>query len=77
MLASGSHLKCTEIDKPKSANGGNGERDTVGPLSGDFGVWRVAAAMVEAQEQDDQDDLIEELTPALHQEGAGNLAPSV
>ena len=33
--------------------------------------------MMEAQEQDDEDDLIEELTPTLHQESADNFATTV
>ena len=33
--------------------------------------------MVEDEQQDDQDDLVEELTPALHQESAGDLAATV
>lgn len=32
---------------------------------------------MEDEEQDDEDDLVEELTPTLHQESARNLAPTV
>jgi hypothetical protein len=33
--------------------------------------------VVEAEQQDDEQDLVEELTPTLHQESAGNLAATV
>jgi hypothetical protein len=33
--------------------------------------------MVEAKQQDNEQDLVEELTPTLHQESAGNLAATV
>jgi hypothetical protein len=33
--------------------------------------------MMEAEQQDNEDDLVEELTPTLHQESASDLATTV
>ena len=33
--------------------------------------------MVETQKKNNEDDLVEELTPSLHQKGAGDFAASV
>jgi hypothetical protein len=40
-------------------------------------VWRVTAAGVEDQEQEDEQDLVQELTPTLHQESRCDLATTV
>lgn len=70
------HLVGTIVDEPESSNCWNGEGDTERPLSGNQGVWWVSA-VVEDQEKNDQNGLVEELTPTLHQEGHGNFSSTV
>ena len=77
LLARGSHLVGTEINQPQRADGGNGKGNPVGPLYGHFRIRRVPASVVKAQKGNDEDDLVGELTPALHQEGAGDFPASV
>lgn len=77
LVACTTHLVRTEVDEPQRADGRNGEGDTVGPLRGHLGVRWVAAAVVEDEQQENQDGLVEELTPTLHQEGRGDLAATV
>ena len=70
------HLVGTVVDEPESADCGNGERDTERPLSRDQRIWRLPT-VVEDEEKDDQDGLVEELTPTLHQEGHGHFTSTV
>lgn len=77
LLASGSHLEGTEVDEPKGPHSWDSKGNAVCPLCRDLGIWWVAAAVVENQEENDQNDLIEELTPTLHEESTGDLSPSV
>jgi hypothetical protein len=77
-LATGTlHLVRSEVDQPKSSNRRDGKADSISPLCGNFGVGRIPGAMVEDQEQDNQDDLVEKLTPALHEESTGDFATTV
>lgn len=71
------HLVRSEVDEPKCTNGWDGERNTVCPLSSDLGVWWVTSSMVEDQKGNNQNDLVGELAPTLHQESAGNLSTTV
>ena len=77
LSAGGFHLVAPVVDEPQGADGRNGKRDAVCPLGGNRRVWRVSAAMVEAEKEDDEDGLIEELAPALHEECAGDLSAAV
>lgn len=77
LLASSLHVVGTVVHKPQSTDGGNGEGNTVGPLNSDGGVRVVTTAVVEAEQENDKHNLVEELTPTLHQEGTGDLAATV
>lgn len=77
LLAGRPHVVGTVVDEPKGANSGNGERDPVSPLGGNGRVGRVATSVVETEQQDNEEDLVEELAPTLHQEGTGDLAATV
>lgn len=77
LFASSLHVVGTVVDQPQRAHGRDSKRNTVGPLSGDSRVRRVSRTGVEAQEKNNEDDLVKELTPALHQESAGNFASTV
>ena len=77
LLAGGSHLESTEVNQPECTDRWDGKGDTVGPLCGHFRVWWVPASVVETQQGNNEDGLIEELTPPLHQESAGDFAASV
>lgn len=70
------HLVVTEVNQPERTNGWDGKRDAVGPLRNNLRVWWVGSR-VEDEEQDDEDDLVEELAPTLHQESAGDLATTM
>ena len=71
------HLVPSVVDEPEGTDGGDGEGDSVGPLGGHLGVGWVSAAVVEDEEGEDEDHLVEELTPSLHQEGGCDLASTV
>jgi len=71
------HLVGTVVDEPQSTHSGDGERDTVGPLDDLLVVWRATLAGVEDQEQENEDDLVDDLTPTLHQESGDDLATTV
>ena len=71
------HLVVTVVHEPEGADGWDSEGDTEGVLGREQGVGRVAGAVVEDDEQEDEDDLVEELSPTLHQEGGGDLAATV
>lgn len=77
LLACGSHLESTEVNEPEGTDSWDGKGDAVGPLGGHFRVRWVPASVVEAQKEDNEDGLVEELTPSLHQERAGDFAASV
>lgn len=77
LLRSGTHLVGTVVDQPQGTDSWDGERDTVSPLGSDLRVWRATGTVVEDQEQQDQDYLVEELTPTLHQESGCDLAATV
>ena len=46
-------------------------------LSGQFGVRWISASVVEDKKAKNEDDLVEELTPSLHQEGHGDISTTV
>jgi len=77
LLRGGLHLVETEVNEPERANSRDGEGDAVGPLHRVRGVRRSSLSGVEDQEQEDKKDLVEELTPTLHQESRSNLAATV
>lgn len=64
------------VGEPKGHERHDTELHTERPLGRDFAVRWVSASM-EDQEQDDQDDLVEHLTPALHQEGENDVSTAV
>lgn len=65
------------IDEPEGTESWNGEGHTVSPLGRDGRVWSVSAAMVEAEQENDEQGLVEKLTPTLHQKGAGDLSATM
>ena len=67
----------TVVSQPEGGQGHDPELDPEGPLSRDGRVRRVTGSVVEAQEEDDQDGLVEELTPTLHQKGEHDVSTSV
>lgn len=71
------HLPGSVVDEPQSTDGGEGKGQTEGELSSLLGVRGTAAAAVEDGEQDNQDNLVEELTPTLHQESHGDTTTTV
>lgn len=66
----------TQVEHVEGEDQNDGKRDTVGPLSGQSGV-RWAAAAVEDEEKDEEETLVEELTPTLHQEGEDERSTTV
>lgn len=77
LLGGVGHAVGTVVEKPESADGGEGEGETEGVLSSRGRVRGRALALVEDGEEDNEDDLVDELTPALHQEGGGDTAATV
>lgn len=77
LLASGFHLEGTVVDQPERPDSRNGKGDSVRPLCRDLGIRWITAAVVEDQEENDQYDLIEELTPTLHKESTSDLSATV
>lgn len=71
------HLVGSEVDKPQGTNGWDGERDTVSPLDGYQRVWWITASMVEDDQEENENDLVEELAPTLHQESHCDIATTV
>jgi len=63
--------------EPKGTNSWDGERNTEGPLNYSLGVRGSSFTMMKDQEEYDEDDLIEELAPTLHEESHCNFATSV
>ena len=70
-------LVVTVVGQPESGESHDTELNSEDPLGRNLAVGRVAAAMVEAQQEDDQDGLVEELTPSLHEEGQDDVSASV
>lgn len=77
LLGGVGHLPGSVVDEPQSTDGREGKGQTEGELSSLLGVRATAAAAVEDGEQDNQDNLVEELTPTLHQESHGDTATTV
>ena len=77
LLAGRLHLVGTEINKPEGSDSWNGEGDSISPLDGQLRIRGVSRAVVEDEEQQDEDDLVKELTPSLHQERTCNLATAM
>lgn len=71
------HLVGTVVGEPEGADGGDGKGQAEDDLSGLRTVRAVALTVVEDEQQDDQQGLVGELAPTLHQEGGGNLATTV
>lgn len=71
------HVVGTVVGEPESTGSGNSERNTIGPLSRELRVGGLAGTAVEDKEEQDQEDLVKELTPTLHEESAGDLAATV
>jgi len=63
MLAVTHGVKMRELTEPKGHGSHDTERNSESPLSRELGIRRVSRSMVENQEQDNQHDLIEQLTP--------------
>lgn len=72
----GPHFVGTVVAEPEGSNGRNGKGNAVCPLCQGLAIWGRTAA-VENQQQQDEDDLVEELSPALHQEGRSHFAATV
>jgi hypothetical protein len=67
----------TVVGQPEGGQGHDPELDSEDPLGRDLAVRRVAASVVETQEEDDQDGLVEELTPTLHEKGEDDVPTTV
>lgn len=57
----------SEVQQPQGADQDESKAESVGPLDGRLSVGRVATT-VEDEQQDDQQALISQLTPTLHEE---------
>lgn len=77
LFACRAHFEVSVVDEPESANCRDSKGDTVGPLSREGRVWRISAAVVEDEQKKNEDGLVEELAPSLHQECRRNLASTV
>lgn len=71
------HLVGTVVGEPQGTDGGDGERQAEDDLGALGAVGRVAIAVVEDEQEDDEECLVGQLTPALHQEGGSDLAATV
>lgn len=71
------HLVGSVVDEPKGTDGGNGERQSECPLDSGEAIGRGSATGMEDEEEDNEEGLVDKLTPTLHQEGGGNLAATV
>lgn len=77
LLRSVGHLPSSVVDEPESTNRRESERQTESILSSRGGVrWR-ARSLVEDDKQDNEENLVDKLAPALHQEGHGDTAATV
>jgi hypothetical protein len=70
-------LVVTVVRQPEGRKSHDTELNSEDPLGRDLAVRRVAATVVEAQQEDDQDGLVEELTPSLHEEGQDDVSTSM
>ena len=70
-------LVVTVVGQPKGRKSHDTELNSEDPLGRNLAVRGVAASVVEAQQEDDQDGLVEELTPSLHEEGQDDVSTSV
>lgn len=71
------HLVGSKVAQPKRAERGNRERHSIGPLGGDLRVGWVTRSVVEDEQKQDEQDLIDELTPALHEKCRSDFATTV
>lgn len=71
------HLPGTVVDEPGSSDSREGKGETERILGGRRRVWGAAIAAVEDDEEDKEDNLVDKLAPALHQEGHGHTATTV
>lgn len=78
LLARRVHVVSTVVHKPESKDGGDSKRNAVGPLGGGVGdSASITIAVVENKQQENQNDLVQELTPSLHKEGTNHRAATV
>ena len=71
------HLVGSVVDEPKGTNGWNGKRQSERPLDSGGAIRRRPATGVEDEEENDEEGLVDKLTPTLHQEGGSNLAATM
>lgn len=77
LLTGGLHLICSVVDEPEGSNSWDGKGDAVSPLCGQGRIRWVPTSVMEAEKEENQEDLVEELAPALHQEGARHFTASM
>lgn len=63
------HFVGTVVGEPQGTNGGDGERQTEDDLGALGAVGTIAVTVVEDEQKDDEECLVGQLTPTLHQEG--------
>lgn len=71
------HLPGSEVNQPESTNGREGKGQTESPLSSRSAVRRATLTLVENDEENNEHDLVDELTPTLHEESHGDSATTV
>lgn len=71
------HLPGSEVNQPESTNGRESKGQTESPLSSGSAVRRATLTLVENDEEDNEHDLVDELTPTLHEESHGDSATTV
>jgi len=77
-LATGmGHLVGAIVHEPKGADSRHSKRNTPDPLGGRSAIRRVAVTVVQDQKQEDEESLVDKLTPTLHEEGQGDLTSTV
>lgn len=77
LLTGGLHLVCSVVDEPEGSKSWDGKGDAVSPLCGQGRVRWVPSSVMETEKEENQEDLVEELAPSLHQEGARHFAASM
>lgn len=65
------------IRQPERGQGHDPKLNPKSPLRRDGRVRRVTGSVVETQEEDDEDGLVEELTPTLHEKGEDDVPTSM
>ena len=70
------HLKDTKIEKVQNGECGNTERDPEGVLGCRLRIRRVGSGMKDEQKED-ENELVRQLTPSLHQESESHASTSV